>query len=136
MALYYATPDELREYMGVTVGDLDDEEATRLLTDAEKDVDRMAGKFFAVQLNGRRFGEPAGANLLGLDVFQVERVRDATCAQAEYRRLMGEDFFVESQPASTQGPDFTEEGRAPKYGPKARDELSDGGLMKLTGRMR
>lgn len=47
----------------------------------------------------------------------------ATCAQTEYRILMGERFFVKAQRQSEKGPDFEVKGSLPRIGPKVWDEL-------------
>jgi hypothetical protein len=131
----YATIDDLRTYMGVSEGELPDDEATSLLLKSEADIDRLAGRSWPVDVTtGRRFAAPLGTNVLGLGAYQIERLTEAVCAQAEYRYTVGETFFIEDQPKSVQGPDFTEEGQRSMYGPKARAALGDSGLLRLTGR--
>lgn len=61
-------------------------------------------------------------------------LRDATCAQTEYRLLMGEEFFVET-PTAIAGPDYTTDRPASRFGPKARNELLRTGVISRTGTM-
>lgn len=60
----------------------------------------------------------------------------ATCAQAEYRDAMGEDFFVKAQYKSIEGPKFQTTGRLPLIGPKVMIELSGTDLVQRGGRAR
>jgi hypothetical protein len=69
--------------------------------------------------------------LSGLD---SARLRDATCAQAEYRNEMGEAFFRRAQWASVSGPDFKTTGRLPLIGPKVKQELSGSDLLQRGAR--
>lgn len=66
--------------------------------------------------------------------FQVDALRRATCAQAEYRDQMGEDFYIRAQYASVTGPEFTTTGRLPLIGPKVRRELNGSGLIQYSAR--
>jgi hypothetical protein len=76
-----------------------------------------------------------------LDVWQLTpaqraKIRDATCAQAEYRYLMGEDFFRRAQWQSVSGPEFTTQGKLPLIGPKVKRELQGVGLLQTSARAR
>lgn len=65
---------------------------------------------------------------------QVTALRRATCAQAEYRDQMGEDFFIKAQWQSVSGPEFTTQGKLPFLGPKVFRELNGSGLIEYGAR--
>jgi hypothetical protein len=54
----------------------------------------------------------------------ADALRWATCAQAEYRNVMGEAFFTREQWQSVSGPEFTTTGKLPLIGPKVKRELA------------
>lgn len=62
---------------------------------------------------------------------QLQRVKNAVCAQAEYMIQMGTNFFVEAEYSSVKGPDFWTTGTRPKVSPKARRELAIAGLTNM-----
>lgn len=66
----------------------------------------------------------------------ADALRDATCAQAEYRNTMGEDFFVRAQFTSVSGPEFRTQGRLPVIGPKVMQELQGTDLVQRGARAR
>lgn len=125
--LTYTTVAELESYTGGT--GLDTDAAERLLTFAERDIDRAAG-VFAMFPNGRKFDPPRMVNV------QASALSLATCAQAEYRLAKGEQFFIEDQPDSLSAPDYSRQGKEPRIGPKAKEHLWQGGLLRRTARMR
>lgn len=61
-------------------------------------------------------------------------LRDAVCAQTEYRLTMGPEFWVE-QPTPVAGPDYTTQKAPPTFGPKAREALLRNGIISRTGTM-
>jgi hypothetical protein len=131
---YYAQNADLSAYVeGFTLTDAN--EIARLIQRAEQDVDNAVGAVLT-ETNGRKFGNPAGINEKNLRPEQVQSLNRATCAQAEYRWTMGEDFFRRGQFLEQQGPDFAVKGKLPKLAPRALDELASAGLCNLSGRAR
>lgn len=127
----YATPEDFERY--VEGWKTEDKAALeRTLHRASKDVDRQVGFGWSTESNGLKFGEPED-NPKKLPDRQLEALRDATCAQAEYRIEKGEDWFVHGQYKSTSGPDFGTQGKLPRFGPKAREELQNSGLKRAVG---
>lgn len=124
----YATNAEYEAYVEGWVTD-NAAVLTRLLERATRDVDRALGAY-AMQTTGTYAGlkvDPAT-----LEAYEKQALSRATCAQAEYRFQMGEEFFVRAQGVEEKGPDFTIKGRLPYLGPKAKAELDASGLRKLT----
>lgn len=67
--------------------------------------------------------------------WQVQRLRDATCAQAEYRLELGEEFFQQSSNDEViQGPDFTISGRRSRFSPVAAQLLRTASLLVMGAR--
>jgi hypothetical protein len=58
----------------------------------------------------------------------------AVCAQAEYRDLMGPEFFVAPQFKMVSGPEFNVTGRRPRIGPRVFDELASTDLVQRGAR--
>lgn len=75
-------------------------------------------------------------DIWALNPAQVAQLRNATCAQAEYRDRMGEDFYIKAQWDSVTGPEFRTTGRLPLIGPKAQRELQGSGLIQYSARAR
>jgi len=94
----------------------------RLLERAERDVDGLLGDYERVPATGLKLAPAA------LTTHQAYALRRATCAEAEYRFTMGEQFFVEDQYSFTAGPDFQRRGSLARVGPKVLSELADCGL--------
>jgi hypothetical protein len=118
----YATRADCLDYTeGLTVGDT--VAFDRLIERAEKDVDSVLGEYAVDEVTGRKFA-PAD-----LTTAQANALRDATCAQVEYRVEMGERFFTRAQYSETSGPDFTKKGKLPYYAPKLVMELRGSGLV-------
>lgn len=65
-----------------------------------------------------------------------DALRNATCAQVEYRYTMGEDFFVRAQWNSVSGPEFKTTGKLPRIGPKVLQELQGTDLIQRGARAR
>lgn len=123
----YATIAQLRTYVQLDSAALGDTEATNLLAKAEGDIDSIANIDRPISAaTGRRF---APAELSTVEALQLQR---ATCAQAEYRREMGNSFFVRGQFDKVSGPDFTTEGKLGAIGPQTWRELRANGFIRLT----
>lgn len=104
----------------------------RVLERAEEDIDDMlSGDYLTV--NGRK-RDPSVSAVNPMTVNEIKYLMRATCAQAEYRIVQGEDFFVQTQYDSVSGPDFSTSGKRPRIGPKTRRELARGRLITATGR--
>jgi hypothetical protein len=128
----YASVADFEAY--VEGWETDDEDALRrCLHRASRDIDRYVGPGWSVEPNGLRFGDVAEDNPKALEPHQVEALVNATCAQAEYRIAMGEDWFVQDQYKQSNGPDFATTGKLGRVGPKAREELQYSGLPRATG---
>lgn len=65
---------------------------------------------------------------------QLQGLKNAVCAQANYMFDMGSRFFVEAQYSSVAGPDFTTKGVLPKIAPQARREMALTGLIQAAAR--
>lgn len=121
----YATQTDCTNYIeGLTVSD--PVAFARLITRAEKDVDSALG--------AHSRSDVTGLKLAPLELATADRVtlRDATCAQVEYRMTMGEDFFIRPQYAEVDGPEMATKGVLPRVGPKVWSELEGSNLLKLT----
>lgn len=128
----YALQTDFEQFVEGWVTD-DPDALKRLLERAERDIDQAAGYWLA-ETNGLKFGSPLSTNEKHLEAWQVAALTRATCAQAEYRFTMGEDFFVRAQHATERGPDFQVSGKLPWLAPKAKRELDDAGLVISTAR--
>lgn len=95
---------------------------SRLLDRAERDIDTLLGDYTRNPATGLKL-DPAA-----LTTHQAYALRRATCAQAEYRFMMGEDFFVQDQFQFVSGPDFTRRGSLARIGPKVMGELANSGF--------
>lgn len=128
----YATDTDFEEYVeGWTTDDSD--ALDRLLERASRDVDIYIGPRTVDNDSGLKFGDVAGdENPSDLLDWQLAALRRATCAQAEYRFQMGEEFMVAGQFENVSGPDFSRTGKLPYFAPKARRELVGTGLV-VTG---
>ena len=127
MAATYALAADLRDWTGQTTAELPDADAQRLLVLAERDIDGIAGIGRPLDTTtGKRF---TPSSLSTLQALVLKRV---TCAQAEYRQAMGDDFFIRGQFDSTNGPDFSTNGRLPRIAPAAWRELAVSGLIRLS----
>lgn len=128
MALVYATVADLTAY---SLADLPDgvPYLEKILAIAERDVDRAAGYWGVSEGTGLKF-DP-----ILMDASKKGALMRATCAQAEYRLQMGEEFFIEAQPVSTSGDDTNFGGRLPRFGPKAYEELVEARLVRKTGKV-
>jgi hypothetical protein len=121
----YATIQDFKTYAPQYAA-LSDNEITSLLEHAERDVDTALGAHSVNDDTGLKF-DP-----VSLTVVRKNSLTQATCAQAEYRQLMGPTFFIRGQYASVSGPDFQTQGKLPRVGPKVWDELGRADLLRLT----
>lgn len=120
----YATQTDFEAY--VEGWDTDNPEAlARLLERAERDIDALAVTMTPLD-SGLKF-DPE--DMTAADAAVLMR---ATCAQAEYRFLMGEEHFAKAQFDRVGGPDFTTEGRLPYIGPKVFRELAGTGVIPMS----
>lgn len=118
----YATQADFAAYVEGAV--IDNPAALdRLLVRAERDIDWAAGARPIDTVTGLKF-KPAD-----LPAWQRAALARATCAQAEYRNEMGEDFMLRAQHQTARGPDFAVTGRLAYVGPKTLRELESGGLL-------
>lgn len=90
-----------------------------------KIIDRAERQIDGVIMWG---GDPDAANHRRVRVDELTEwdrqcLRLATCAQAEYRMLMGESFFQGGQYSRVEGPDFNTYGAMPVIGPRVWEEL-------------
>lgn len=131
---FYAQQADVETFVENWVTD-DPDALARLISRCEDDIDLAVGALL-VETNGRKFGSPATTNEKHLRPDQVTSLRNATCAQVEYRFALGEQFFVMPSPEGVSGPDYTAKGTPPKLAPKARRYLQDGGLFLLAGHAR
>ena len=123
----YATAAQLRTYTGLDSTALPDATANALLLKAEGDIDSMIVVDRPIDgTTGRRF---APANLSTVEALILQR---ATCAQAEYRDSMGNEFFISGQYANVSGPDFSTTGVLGYIGPAVYREIAASGFMRLT----
>lgn len=124
----YATADDLRDYTGKSAQDLPDEAALAVIRKSEADLDSLAVVGRPVDEDtGRRFDPDT------LSVNEARALRDAVCAQAEYRLLMGDEFFIRPQHAEVSGPEFSTKGKLGRIGAQTITELRAApGLIRMT----
>ena len=123
----YATQDDVEDYIeGWTTEDPDALE--RLIERAESDLDAHV-----FVLAARRAGAPKMIPAEH-DLEDQDALRDACCAQVEYRHEMGEEHFVRAQRDSVTRTGYSAEGRLPIIGPKVWRELRGSSLVRLTTR--
>ncbi len=132
----YCTEAEFTAYVEGWVTD-DAAALARLLERASRDIDRLVGPWEVNATTGFKFLDVLSplSFIDELEAHQVQAIKYATAAQAEYRVAMGEEFFVRDQYDSTSGPDFSASGRLSKIGPKVWSELQGNDLLQLTGRI-
>jgi hypothetical protein len=125
----YATIDDLKAYAPQATAGVADAELETTLVQAEGDVDRYGLPVMERTDAGLKYDPP-----VDLDTLTATSLRDATCAQAEYRLYMGPALFIEGGRIGTGG-DITLDKPPPLLAPKAQVELLEGGLMPMTGSM-
>lgn len=69
-----------------------------------------------------------------LEPFQQQALMRATCAQAQYRNVMGDSFFIRAQYEDVSGPVFHTSGKLPLIGPAVRRELMQSGMTLFGAR--
>lgn len=123
----YATAAEVRTYTDVASLDaLGDSEIEKLIDKAERDLDGAVGVYPVNEDTGLKF-DP-----LTLTAGDARSVMLATCAQVEYRHVMGAEFFIRAQHENVDGPEFKTVGKLPYIGPEVWKELEQGGILHLT----
>ena len=129
LGLYYASPDDVRAYLGVTSDQLSDDVLTRPLVMSQRDIDAAVGGWTAYDDTGLKFASTE----LTLTDAQDQQLRMATCAQVEYRMTMGDEFMVRDQYDSQGGSAFSTVGQLRKVSGASYTHLRQGGFMKLYG---
>jgi hypothetical protein len=125
----YATPDDLEDYSEAFVVDNEDA-ANRLMYRAQQQVDQLlVGRVGAIQATGLRYDPDA------LEPWVAQALKNAVCAQAEYRLAMGEDFLIRDQRQQEQTPDMTLIGKVGRIAPKVYEELAGTGLLRFGARL-
>lgn len=76
------------------------------------------------------------ANPYFLPASDMNALRDATCAQAEFMNTMGDDFFIKHQFTQVRGPEFSWTGRQSTTAPKVMRELGGTDLVQRGARAR
>jgi hypothetical protein len=112
---------EIADYRAQTGADVQ-----RALEAAERDVDRATGFVATDETTGLRFDPPS------LHTRDATSLRRATVVQAQYRIVMGAEFFIRDQHAKVSGPEFTTEGKLARVSPAVFDELQNGDILKLS----
>lgn len=111
-----------------------DAEANHQLIRAQRDIDTGSGLWKIYDDTGLKFFTlGVGVDALVLDALQLRSVREATCAQAEYRMTTGNDFMVKDQYAQESGPDYSSSGKLRKLAGEAYTLLHRAGLLRLGG---
>lgn len=124
----YATLAELKAYTDLDTG-VSDPTLQTALDRAERDVDSIVTPLVA----GSREATGLKLDPASLLDWQAAALSRATCAQAEYRLAMGEDFFIRAQHSTVRGPDFSLSGQLPYIGPKVFRELTETGFVRADG---
>ena len=123
----YATITQLRDYCQLTSTELPTDEATHLLEKAEGDIDALGIIDRPISATtGRRF---TPTTMTTVDALILQR---ATCAQAEYRRTMGKDFFIRAQYKTVSSPDYSTSGVLSYVAPGVYRELAGSGFFRLS----
>lgn len=122
----YAQPADLQEYSDLSaIQNMSDAALSAVLEQAEHDIDQAL-------IPPVQFLTDAGRKIDLVDLLdsQVLALQNGTCAQAEYRVVMGPEFFIRGQFQAVTGPGgFTQKGRQPIIGPKVKREMAGSGLM-------
>lgn len=127
--VYYATPDDVRAWLGNE--NFTDEQLIRPILMAQRDIDAGVGGWEAYEDTGLKFASGEVNDIL--TDFEARCLRDATCAQVEYRLTMGDDFMVQEQYENRSGRDGSVTGTVRKLSSIAYTELSKAGLLRLWG---
>lgn len=123
----YADAAAVKAYTSIDALDaLADAEIDKLLIEAERDIDSAVGARARDETTGLKFVPST------LTTHEEDVLSRATCAQVEYRFIMGPEFFIRAQHDRTKGPEFEVDGKLPIVGPKTWRELEGSGLLALT----
>lgn len=125
----YAQISDCKSY-STSLATLSDAALQSALDAAEKDIDSLFLGRPLVVATGRRWDITDAS----LTTTTLNGLRDAACAQTEYRIAQGPAFFTQAQYASVKGPDFTTTGKLPRVGPKAVEELLASGCIPAMAR--
>lgn len=124
----YASVSDLVSYTeGLTApapASAEENRIKRIITRAEDQIDALlcwGGAAIEQTTPTAVFRRVDPAALTPLD---AHTLRQAVCAQAEYRLAKGEDFFTHAQHSRVAGPEFETSGALPVIGPKVWQELS------------
>lgn len=128
----YATPDQVRDFLGVTEDDLSDDVLTVPIRRASKDIDAACGGWGVYADTGLKF-ESTDEDV-NLSDAQLAHLAEATSAQVEYRMTMGDDFMVKEQYESQSGPSYGTAGKLRKVCGEAYTLLGQAGLLRLHGK--
>ncbi len=124
----YTTATAVRDFTALDdLIALDDAAIEKLIDQAERDIDGAVGHYTIEDGETLKF-----APITKLDTAQRDTLSNATCAQVEYRHVMGPEFFVRAQQTRVKGPEFETEGTLPYVGPGTWRELEGSGLLRLT----
>lgn len=132
MATYIVQTD-FESYMGSAWTTTDPVELERIMEEAERDIDSL--------LTFTQGPRSLTTNLK-LDPTQIINLYDlaalkrATCAQTEYRIIMGDKFFARPQYKATSAGGITTQGRLPWFGPKVRRELQETSFYQVSASSR
>lgn len=121
----YTSPEAVDAYIEGGSPYTDPAELLREIERAERDLDHHCFGPRGLEFNGRKF-DPAT-----LEPDEVEALSRATCAQVQYRYVMGPDHFVQAQRQEVVGRSFTARGKLPIIGPQTWRELTHTGLLAL-----
>lgn len=129
----YAKVSDLDTYIGVE-NYLPTEAAKKAaLIQAEGDIDLWTGRSRGYSEETGLAYDPTDTSVF--DTFMVEDLIEATCAQVKYRLTMGDAFFMQSQRASVQGPDYSEQN-VPRLSPETVIALRRHGIIPRYARAR
>jgi hypothetical protein len=121
----YATIEEFEEYMGAGWEGSDPIVLESTIRKAERDIDEYLG--LAATETGYVY-DPTQLDSLG-----KAALSRATCAQTEYRLVMGEPFFT-GVTFGSEGPDVSTKKTPPRVAPYAKRELIRASLVQIAGR--
>lgn len=126
----YVTLTDYENY--IAPAEVTDEDAAQKAIDrAERDVEGILGPWAIQPATGMKLlaSENPLTFIGGLQDWQVQRLKDAVCAQAQYRETQGEEFFIQGQYESVSGR-FGVSGKLPYIGPQVGRELQNSGLIR------
>lgn len=134
LGLFYATPDDVRAYLDVTEDQLSDDLLKRPIQRAQKDIDAACGGWATFSDTGLKFATENETYLPVLTDQEELHLREATCAQVEYRMTVGDEFMVKEQHETQSGPGYSTSGQLRKVCGAAYTALGQAGLLRLHGK--